>query len=101
MKKVYDMGGRRDEFGPIDRSDHQMEDWEVLTAVVGFLLVAKGIENMEEDRRAMESLDDYQEMSYYERGAAAMELLAVEKGLLTKEEIDARAAKLEQRWGEV
>jgi hypothetical protein len=38
-------------------------------------------------------------MSYYERWAAAAELLVVEKGLLTKEEIDARAAELERRWG--
>ena len=39
-------------------------------------------------------------MGYYERWAAAAELLVVEKGLLTKEEVDTRTAELERRWGE-
>jgi hypothetical protein len=37
-------------------------------------------------------------MGYYERWAAAAELLVMEKGLLTGEEIDARAAEIERRW---
>jgi hypothetical protein len=37
-------------------------------------------------------------MGYYERWAAAAELLAVEKGLLTEEEVDDRAAQIERRW---
>lgn len=98
MKKVHDMGGRREEFGPIDRSDHQVEDWERVADAVNIVLNAKGHKTTDEMRRAIESLDRYREMGYYERWAAAAELLVVEKGLLTKEEIDARAAELEQRW---
>lgn len=98
MKKVHDMGGRREEFGPIDRSDHQVEDWERVADAVNIVLNAKGHKTTDEMRRAIESLDGYREMGYYERWAAAAELLVVEKGLLTKEEIDARAAELEQRW---
>jgi len=98
MKKVHDMGGRREEFGPIDRSDHQVEDWERLADAVNIVLNAKGHKTTDEMRRAIESLDGYREMGYYERWAAAAELLVVEKGLLTKEEIDGRAAELEQRW---
>jgi hypothetical protein len=98
MKKVHDMGGRREEFGPIDRSDHQAEDWERVADAVNIVLNAKGHKTTDEMRRAIESLDGYREMGYYERWAAAAELLVVEKGLLTKEEIDARAAELEQRW---
>lgn len=98
MKKVHDMGGRREEFGPIDRSDHQVEDWERVADAVNIVLNAKGHKTTDEMRRAIESLDGYREMCYYERWAAAAELLVVEKGLLTKEEIDARAAELEQRW---
>jgi hypothetical protein len=97
MKKVHDMGGRREEFGPIDRSDHQVEDWERVADAVNIVLNAKGHKTTDEMRRAIESLDGYREMGYYERWAAAAELLVVEKGLLTKEEIDARAAELEQR----
>ena len=98
MKKVHDMGGKREEFGPIDRSDHQVEDWERVADAVNIVLNAKGHKTTDEMRRAIESLDGYREMGYYERWAAAAELLVVEKGLLTKEEIDARAAELEQRW---
>src|SRR4028118_1117240 len=99
MHKVHDMGGKREEFGPIDRSGHQVEDWERLADAVNYVLNAKGHKTTDEMRRAIESLEEYKEMSYYERWAAAAELLVVEKGLLTQEEIDARAAELEQRWG--
>ena len=93
-------GGKREEFGPIDRSGHQVEDWERLADAVNYVLNAKGYKTTDEMRRAIESLEHYKEMSYYERWAAAAELLVVEKGLLAKEEIDARAAELERRWGE-
>jgi len=98
MKKVHDMGGRGEEFGPIDRSDHQVEDWERLADAVNIVLNAKGHKTTDEMRRAIESLEGYREMDYYERWAAAAELLAVEKGLLTQEEVDERAAQLERRW---
>ena len=100
MHKVHDMGGKREEFGPIDRSGHQVEDWERLADAVNYVLNAKGHKTTDEMRRAIESFEEYKEMSYYERWAAAAELLVVEKGLLAKEEIDARAAELERRWGE-
>ena len=100
MHKVHDMGGKREEFGPIDRSGHQVEDWERLADAVNYVLNAKGHKTTDEMRRAIESLEEYKKMSYYERWAAAAELLVVEKGLLAKVEIDARAAELERRWGE-
>lgn len=95
------MGGRREEFGPIDRGDHEIEDWERLADAVNLVLNTKGHKTTDEMRRAIEGLDEYREMNYYERWAAAAELLAVEKGLLTREEIDARAAELERWWGDV
>lgn len=100
VNRVHDMGGRREEFGRIDRSDHEVEDWERLADAVNLVLNARGHKTTDEMRRAIESLGEYREMSYYERWAAAAELLAVEKGLLTREEVDARAAELERRWGE-
>lgn len=100
MKKVHDMGGRREDFGPVDRSEHQIEDWERLADAVNYVLNQKGYKTTDEMRRAIESLDEYKEMSYYERWAAAAELLVVEKGLLTREEIDLRVAGLERRWRE-
>ena len=99
MKKIHDMGGRREEFGPVDRKEHEVEDWERLADAVNYVLNAKGHKTTDEMRRAIESLDGYREMSYYERWAAAAEMLVVEKGLLTQEEIDERTAALERRWG--
>ena len=98
MGGVHDMGGRREEFGPVDRSQHEVEDWERLADAVNYVLNAKGHKTTDEMRRAIESLEGYREMGYYERWAAAAELLAVEKGLLTEEEVDERAAQLERRW---
>jgi len=98
MPGVHDMGGRREEFGPIDRSEHEVEDWERLADAVNFVLNQKGHKTTDEMRRAIEGLDDYREMGYYERWAAAAELLAIEKGLVTKDEVDERAATLERRW---
>ena len=98
MSGVHDMGGRREEFGPIDRGQHELEDWERLADAVNYVLNAKGHKTTDEMRRAIEGLEDYREMSYYERWAAAAETLVVEKGLLSQEEIDERAATLERRW---
>ena len=98
MSGVHDMGGRRDEFGPIDRSQHKLEDWERLADAVNYVLNAKGHKTTDEMRRAIEGLEDYAGMSYYERWAAAAEGLAVEKGLLTPEEINERASAIERRW---
>ena len=99
MKKVHDVGGRREEFGPVDRTQHEVEDWEKLADAVNYVLNAKGHKTTDEMRRAIESLEGYREMGYYERWAAAAELLAVEKGLLTQEEVDERTADLHKRWG--
>ena len=98
MGGVHDMGGRREEFGPVDHSEHEVEDWERLADAVNYVLNAKGHKTTDEMRRAIESLEGYREMGYYERWAAAAELLAVEKGLLGEEEVNERADQIEERW---
>ena len=52
----------------------------------------------DELRRAIESLepDLYESLSYYERWTAALEILVVEKGILSTEEIDQKVAELEK-----
>ncbi len=97
MSGMHDLGGSPGA-GPIDKSQHELEDWERLADAVNYVLNAKGHKTTDEMRRAIESLEGYREMGYYERWAAAAELLVVEKGLLTQEEIDQRAAALERRW---
>jgi hypothetical protein len=95
---VHDMGGSPG--GPIDRSQHETEDWERLADAVTIVLDKKGIKTTDEHRRAQESLENYRELGYYERWVAATEILLVEKGILTREEIEARAQELGESWGE-
>ena len=96
MPKVHDRGGwPTDE--PIDRSGHQPMDWERRMDALHRVLGGKGIRSTDEMRRAIESLppEQYESMSYYERWTAALEILLLEKGILTREEIDRQAAYLE------
>ena len=53
-------------------------------------------ESKAELRRAIESLapDAYEKLSYYERWITAIETLLVEKGILTREEIDRKVESL-------
>ena len=97
---IHDLGGRPGA-GPIDKSQHEAEDWERLADAVTVALDEKGIKTTDQHRRALESLDPerYRKLGYYERWIAATELLLVEKGILTREEIDRKAAELEDRWG--
>jgi hypothetical protein len=98
-RAVHDRGGRADA-GPINRAEHQLEDWEYLAEGISGALSEKGIRCTDESRRAMESLapEVYESLSYYERWIAGAELILIEKGILTPEEIDAKVADLGQRW---
>jgi hypothetical protein len=94
---VHDLGGSPG--GPVDKSQHEVEDWELLADAVTIALDIKGIKTTDEHRRAIESLENYRELGYYERWVAATEKLLVEKGILTREEVDERTAEIENRWG--
>ncbi len=97
MARVHDRGGWPTE-EPIDRSEHELMDWERRMDALHRVLGGKGIRSTDEMRRAIESLppERYESMSYYERWTAALEILLVEKGILTTEEIDRQAALLEE-----
>ena len=96
MTGVHDLGGSPG--GPIDKSQHEIEDWERLADAINIALGVKGLQTTDELRRAIESLENYRKLSYYERWAAAAEKLLVEKDILTREEIDERSAQIERRW---
>jgi coproporphyrinogen III oxidase-like Fe-S oxidoreductase len=96
MAGVHDMGGSPG--GPIDKSQHEIEDWERLADAVNIALGVKGLQTTDELRRAIESLQNYRELGYYERWVAATEKLLVEKSILTREEIDRRSAEVARRW---
>lgn len=100
MSGVHDLGGSPG--GPVDKSQHEIADWEKLADAITVILDQKGIKTTDEHRRAQESLDPefYKSLGYYERWISATERLLVEKNILTTEEIDQRAAELEDQWGE-
>ena len=97
MASFHDMGGSPE--GSIDRGQHEVEDWERLADAISSALGGRGLQTTDEHRRSIESLEDYRDLSYYERWAAATEKLLVEKEILTTREIDEKAAEIERRWG--
>ena len=94
MPRVHDRGGWPDT-GPINKAEHNYALWEKRTDALLMLLgsPAKKVLRVDELRRAIESLptEAYERMSYYERWISAIETLVIEKGILTKEEIDKKA----------
>ena len=76
-------------------------DWERRTGALVGALREKSLINTDELRRGIESIParEYERLSYYERWSASIELLLVEKGVLTSSEIDDRAAALREKWG--
>ena len=101
MRRTHDMGGDP-EAGSIDRSEHQLDDWELLADALNQVAGVKGLKTTDETRRAREDMESegYLSMSYYERWIASLETVLVEKGLMTREEIDRKVKELEERWGE-
>jgi len=79
---------------PIDRSEHELADWELLTDALVSALGSEGLMNVDEMRRGIESMPaaKYERASYYERWLFAAETILVEKGVLAAGELDARLA---------
>ena len=100
MTARHDRGGwPTDE--PIDREAREWADWERMTQSLVAVLRAKGIMNVDQMRRGIESMDpsEYESATYFERWSATIETRLVEAGVLTTEEIDERTQELRDRWG--
>ena len=90
---MHDRGGwPTDE--PIDRSEHQLADWEMLMDAIVGALGQRGVMNVDELRRAIESMEPaaYESATYYERWLYAAETILAEKGVVAPGELDARLA---------
>lgn len=97
MNGVHDMGGMHG-LGPIVREAREPvfhHEWErrafAITMAAGFL----GEWNIDMSRYARERMPaaDYLAASYYERWLYGLELLLVERGLLTREEVETGRAR--------
>ena len=77
---------------PIDRTEHELEDWELLTDALVHSLASEGLMNVDELRRGIESMptDAYERASYYGRWLYSIETILSEKGVLAPGELDAR-----------
>jgi hypothetical protein len=90
-RAVHDRGGWPTE-APIDRSEHELADWELLTDALVGVLGKRGALNVDELRRGIESMprDEYERASYYERWLYSIEFVLTEKGVLPPGELDRR-----------
>ena len=88
---VHDRGGWPTD-APIDRTEHELADWELLTDALLGALGSRGQINVDELRRGIESMppDEYEQASYYERWLFSIETVLTEKGVLAAGELDAR-----------
>lgn len=90
MNGPHDMGGMTC-YGPVEREETEPPfhaPWE--RRVFAMVMLSLGrIASLDEFRYAVERMDpvQYLSSSYYERWLAALETLAIEKGVLTSEEI--------------
>jgi hypothetical protein len=91
-RAVHDRGGWPTE-APVDRSEHELADWELLTDAIVGVLGRHGVMNVDELRRGIESMppEDYERASYYERWLFSVESVLTEKGILAAGELDGRA----------
>ena len=91
MGSAHDRGGRPID-APIDRSEHELADWELLTDALVGALAGRGLMNVDELRRGIESMpaDEYERASYYERWLFSVETVLTEKGVLAPGELDRR-----------
>ena len=91
---MHDRGGWATD-AAIDRSEHELADWEILMDAIENALEARGVMNTDEMRRGIESMppERYESASYYERWLFSTETNLTEKGILAPGEVDARIAR--------
>lgn len=95
MDGMHDLGGKQG-FGKVrytlDAPAFHAA-WEVRANSLYAFAVRRGLFNMDEYRHAIERMEPrhYLSASYYERSLTGMATLCVEKGLLTREQLEQRA----------
>jgi nitrile hydratase subunit beta len=95
MDGVHDLGGKQG-FGPVRYETSRAvfkAAWEPRANALYSLGVKLGLINMDEYRHAIERMEPrhYLSASYYERSLTGFATLCVEKGVVTREELERRA----------
>src|SRR5712672_2176250 len=95
MDGIHDLGGKQ-AFGRvryIPNAPAFHAEWEVRANSLYAFAVRRGLFNMDEYRHAIERMEPrhYLTASYYERSLTSLLTLCVEKGVVTREELERRA----------
>ena len=98
MDGVHDLGGRQG-FGAVRYRRNAAAfhaDWEVRANSLYVLAVRLGLINMDEYRHAIERMEPrhYLGAGYYERSLTGLATLCVEKGIVSRDELERRAGGL-------
>ena len=97
--RAHDLGGQA--AGPIDRAEHETEPWHKLVTALLTSLRDRPVRlvTIDEMRRAIEDMppEDYRRLQYFEKWAVGVSTLMVEKGFMTREEIERRVKELAAR----
>ena len=97
-RAVHDVGGL--DFGPIDRTEHDLALWEKRVDAMLVLLTGpkKGAFKIDALRRVIEDYGQqvYDNTAYYEKWIRAIRNLLVEEEILTRAEVEAKIAAVEQ-----
>ena len=98
-RPFHDLGG--EPAGPLDREEHPMSFFEKRIDAMLMLLTdtRRRLIRVDEHRRTMEQFgpDLYWRLSYYERWLQSIASLMLEKGVITREELDEKIAELRAR----
>jgi len=95
MDGIHDLGGKQG-FGPVRHVPDATAfhaPWEKRINALYGLAVRLGIFNMDEYRHAIERMEPrhYLSAGYYERTLTSLATLCIEKGIVTREELEQRA----------
>src|SRR5467141_4684932 len=98
MNGIHDMGGMHG-FGPVEPEKNEPvfhSRWEGRVLGLSRACSVQGLFNIDESRHAIERMApiDYLGSSYYERWLDGNVRLLVEKGVITREELERRMAQL-------
>lgn len=99
MPGIHDIAGKS--AGAVDTEPHAVTDFDKRVESIVRCLIRPDSELLivDELRRAVEELseEDYFSLSYFERWISAIGALLTEKGILAKEDLQARMAKIREQ----
>jgi hypothetical protein len=96
--RAHDLGGQP--AGPVDRAEHETQAWQNLVTALMYLLRDRcHLAKTDEMRRTIEDMkpEDYRRLGYFDKWAVGVSGLVVEKGLMSRDEIERRIGDISSR----